>query len=251
MTDTLDNTLKTWADGHGATEEHLTSLTTRITTEATRAQYQAAETSTPILHRFGYAALGMAATLLIGILCLHSGILGYSRDDTGQCLARISSDDANAIRSLYAETDHMFAEKLRWIAESNGNMGIGVESVLGGQANDSVPLLVRLTVVSRAAGESEWKREWNADVLLRGQEVAEIAPNPNTPNKLTLWAYPLEDGRVAIDTGFSLVAPVELASHSSAVASEGAPLELLSMKTGDVEYRVFQTVQSLKQKTTG
>ncbi len=85
-------------------------------------------------------------------------------------------------------------------------------------------------------------------MLLRGQDIVEVVPNRNSANKLALWVYPLNDGKIAVDGSISLDAPVRLSCKVDAVVQRGVPLELMSLKDGEIEYRVFQTVTDLAGK---
>jgi hypothetical protein len=100
-------------------------------------------------------------------------------------------------------------------------------------------------VLERTAGEETWRRTWKADVIVRGQEMAEVATNGDGKHKLMLWVYPMEDGRLLVDTDMALAGSLKLATRESTLMISGEPAEIASMRRGDTEYRVLQTVSML------
>lgn len=249
MNDKLGNMLHDWAAKRASAEEHLRELADRIRTEAAREKCK--KTSLviiPFWSKFGYACLGAVVTLIVSLFYIHSLApvrLPSSGNGSAANLAVISGKQIETERRLFGEMKRLFSDRLRWISESNGDMGIGVESLPGGSPEDSLPMLVRLMVVSRKSGESTWRPVWNTDVLLHGEEIVEVVSNRESDNRLTLWVYPLADGKVAVDTSLSLEMPVRLSSRMNMVVQPGQPCEIVSLRSADTEYRVFQTVTAL------
>jgi hypothetical protein len=204
----------------------------------------------PFWRKLTYAAVGAATALLVAFLCLRHGSVAPDLP-AAAAFARITADQMRVHARLFSEMEHLFADRLRWVAESNGDVGLGVEALRGASSVNSAPLLVRLTVVSRKEGTREWAPTWSADVLLRGEEVVEVAPNRRADNRLALWVYPLGDGRIAADTSLSLSKPVPVSSKVSTVVQEGQPSELISVRVGGTEYRVFQAVETVGKRLQG
>ena len=208
------------------------------------------ETDILLWGKLGYAALGAAVTLVAGavwlrLLPVRAGPSVAAKGEVGGAALVLSEGQVLGRKALFAEMERLFSDQLRWVSLSDGEMGVGVEAIAGGVREGAAPMLVRLAVVSRKAGEKEWKTAWNADVILREEERVEVAAGRKADNRVALWVYPLAEGRVAVDTSLSLVAPVEVASSVSAVVKRGQPAEVLSLTTGETEYRVVQTVQTL------
>lgn len=258
MNDKLDNMLKEWAGKRAVSEMHLNELTRRITSEASRRRYVCGLEKTgpevsPFWNKLAHAGLGAAVTLVVALFYFQwfvSHRLPYPGNGEASSLAAIPPRQIDSGRRLFSEMERLFSDRLRWIAESNGDMGIGVESLQGGLLEDSPPMLVRLMVISRKSGESAWRSVWNTDVLLRGEEVVEVVPNRESDNRLTLWVYPLADGKVAVDTSLSLEIPVRLSSRLNMVVQQGEPSEIMSLRIEEMEYRVFQTVTTLGHGAT-
>lgn len=251
MNDKLDTILRQWAEARAPAESRLKALSARITTDAVRVQFVARQGQPavfPFWTRLAYAAGGAVVAIIVcfGYFMWSVPVVSHgSNASSAVGLAGISTAQAEAGGRFFGEMQRMFADHLRWVVQSNGDVGLGVEPIRGGTEPGSQPLLVRLTVVSKASGDKAWKPVWYTDVMLRGQEVVQVSPNAKSNNSLKLWAYPMADGKIAIDTDLSLFGPVQLTSSSVSVVSPGEPSEILVIRRGNTEFRVFQTVESL------
>jgi hypothetical protein len=244
----IDNLIKEWARQAEPTDEHLKALTQRVSGKLRYVQPEAegnkqrAPSAFRILAPLGYTAIGALAAVVmflylpIGVQEVNSGsALKVAAAAAGLSQSRI----ATGIK-LFDEMDRLFNGNLRWVSESNGDMGMGVETTPG--PCDAVPALVRITVLARRGDSADWSTAWQSDVVLRGQDLVEVAPNAESANKLALWVFPLEDGKIAVDTSVSLALSGHLATQISAVIAPGETTELAVVHEDGTEYRVFQTV---------
>lgn len=247
----IEERLKNWAVRHAVSPGHLDGLAKQVTTEAARHRYLSpngnASIGTPFMSKLGYALTGAVVAGVIFVLCgPHSVSQNSDTAFAGVAqLARPTPDQMNSIRRIFSETTRLFPKQLRWMAQSNGDMGLGVEDENGIPVADTPPILVRMVVVSRLDGESDWRPLWSTDVVLRGEELVEISPNRNSANKLTMWVYPLQNGRVAVDTAVDLDKPLKFSSRLNSVVKVGEPAEVATVRMGDTEYRLFQTIEPL------
>lgn len=249
MNDELDTHLRDWAERHAVDDTHLDSLTARISDAARRQMNERHREPVFVTWRvkLGYVATGAVAALAM-VAALHLPSLRpdlEEADGAALAFAGISAEQLRVDRTLFAGMRDLFAERLQWVAESNGDIALGVASGVGDVSEDSVPAHVRLVLLSRNATDDGWQKEWSTDVLLRTEELVEVEAGGNGRNQLALWLYPLKDGRVAIDTDIGIVGPVGIESQASAVQSLGKPRQLLSFRSGNTEYRLLQTVQML------
>ncbi len=260
MNDKLNDFLTSWAAKKAPAQEHLDRLASRIRVEAvsTRATARAAEyaVAMPVAFwaKLGYAATGAVVAIAVLAGWLHVQIPVAQQQAPASApgqLAAIDQHRLGAETKLFSEVQRMFNDQLRWIAQSDGDMGIGVESELATAKGNPAPFLVHLVAVSRTEGESEWRQVWSADVILRGEDMVEVVPNGKKDNSLALWVYPLQDGKIAVDTSLALTSPFRLASRAGAVVQRGKPSEIAALRTGNTEYRVFQTVEELSNKENG
>ena len=249
MNDKINSTLRAWSKEKQASPEHLDSLAKQIRTEAARSSQagfagEGEVSRAGFWYKLSYAGLGAAAALITVFSCfLYTGSDAPSSSSTG--LASISAQQLLESGRLFTEMGAVFGDGLRWVAESDGEVGVGVDQLIGGSSANGKTMLVRLVVLSKHDGDADWHPAWNADVLLRGEDIAEVVPNKNVDNKLALWVYPLSDGRIAIDTDLALDIPVRLSSRRSMVVKQGEVRELISIKENGTQYRLIQTVSVL------
>ncbi len=250
MNNRLDKLLKEWVSQNEADGKHLKYLEKKITEEAVRSRIQAdsATEPFPFWQKMSYAACGAVAALIIVALYINLASTQECPnpvDNHAPALADVSRQKIESSRGLFNELDALFSDQLRWVWESNGNIGLGIESLEEGDAEQAQPVLVKLTVLSRSRPRCAWQQSWNTYVMLRGEEMVEIVPDQGPKNKLALWVYPLEEGKLAVDTDISLNIPDTIALSTSTVAEPGKPVSIASFNTSDREYKIYQTVLAL------
>jgi len=238
----IDKLLKKWGRQNRASPEHLDQLVADISAAASGStSLDFSQSSTPLLRKLAYFAAGAAAMLLL--IASYDAFTSLGNIGANS-YASIKPKDLEKSRSLLHEVERIFPEQLRWIAESNGDISLGVES--GFEAGgDSAEMLVRLAVVYRDIGCENWTPAWRADVVMRGEEMVEIHPAKKFDNNLALWVYPLVDGKLAVDGEFSLKAPARIVARINRVVKPGETVEIASHKQDGREYRIYQTVSTL------
>jgi hypothetical protein len=246
MKKNVDDLIREWAKQSEPTDEHIETLKRRVAGKLSYVQPASAEvrsmsTAMHVFSRLAYTALGAVAVAILFALPRLSDRNGdRSAANAAASMANISESRVEMGELLFKEMDRLFNGNLRWVAESNGDIGMGVETLPG--QHDAVPALVRVTVLSRQKDTTTWSTAWQSDVVLRGQDLVEVAPNAKTANKLSLWVFPLEDGKIAVDTSLSLELSGRLAAQVSSVIAPGETTQLAAVYENDTEYRVFQTV---------
>lgn len=173
-----------------------------------------------------------------------SGICVTDSGDSGRLLS-----NADSIRAavLADSLQQLFANEWRWVAQSDGN--IEIETLMPDAMTDrKTPqsALVRFVVMTRPRGEKNWQKAWETDVLMRSEDFLDFKPDPALDNRLQLWVYPLEDGKVAVDTGIALERPIQVTTQAQNLVNQGKPVEILALTTDAAEYRVMQEVVILK-----
>jgi len=251
MNEELDNLLADWAKRNSPGEDRLAELSQRISREALR-QSRVQPRTEPARVLWGARLAWFAAGAVVGILVCAAcafwllGARGTPPDAAAAlAFADISADQLRVDRRLFDEMENLFSDRLRWVAESDGDVGVGVEAIHGGVGAESTPAHVRLAVVSRRAGDVAWTPVWRSDVLLRSEEVVEVAPGGDPRSRVALWVYPLSDGRITVDLSLHLAGALCVQVDVDEVYAPGRPAEVLSVRSGDAEYRVLQTVSLL------
>ena len=178
--------------------------------------------------------------------------------------AQLSDDQLRNRRVLLSEMKSLFGDRLTWLAETDARIEVGLsdrQDVNAGSTSAAAEqLAVRVVVEKRASADSDWQLAWSVDVMSRSEEFVELAPATGDGTSMTLWAYTLPDGMVAVDSELSF--SDETGSKATTSSSKGGafhaafshvqqdrlPSEELLIGSDGVEYRVFQTVAVLDKK---
>ncbi len=148
-----------------------------------------------------------------------------------------------AEKAMLFEAAHSdFHRQLHWIAESNGHVELGLAR--GGQSIDSTgqPLAIRLVLVSRSLGETQWQKVWSQDVIARNETPVDKIPGAGD---LHVWCYALPDGLIAVESELTLQEPVAGRYVFNSVQKPGAAQRILSIEIDGREYALFQAVSLL------
>jgi hypothetical protein len=251
MKTNLDDRLMQWASFKAPSRKHVAELTRRITREARYARHEVQAVvekpgSVPGWSKLAYAGLGAGVTCLVLVLAGLVFLPRRNPEENGfTALVGISAEQRASQGRLFSEMNRMFTEGLRWVVQSGGEVGIGLDTVPVARERDTPPLLVRVTVLARSEGETTWRQAWSADMMVHDQDIVEVAPDPRSNNTLAVWVYALEDGKLAVDTQVALTLPVALTSRLNTVVTRGLPTEIAATRTRGVEYRIFQTVDTV------
>lgn len=244
----LDDLLKNWAGRVQAGDSRIERIAGDVSRSLAGQTFPVEEeVKTPSVFwpRLAWAVGGVILGFVMALACFHAGWLGGGDLNGGAVsLARISSNLIQGQKVVFNEMENLFQDRLRWIVSSGNNVQMGIagegEAVAGTR-----PMLVRVVVLRRGIGENKWKSIWDTDVLARGEEFVESAPNPGRDNRLCVWVCPNVDGTLVVESHVALEAPVEIASSTSSVVKPGAPVQLLSLRTDEADYCVYQTVDWL------
>ena len=259
--DPLELLLRGWADRHAADSGSLDRIQGAIGQAMERdAQSQVRESTFAAPGRWQSRALwpsiGVVAALLLAMVSI---MLWSPRSPqrpeigvhdppqrSGGVQAAITSDQVARDTKLFAELDRMFGRQLRWVAESDGKLELGIEpDAAAAPPANSKPVTIRFTVVKRGRGDRDWSVVWRVNLVTRNEQLVQLQPAQADSPSLMVWAYPLPDGQIACDTEWSLGGSDRLHGKASELQSAGDVRELTSAAEGGVEYRVYQAVQLL------
>jgi len=188
--------------------------------------------------------------ILIAMLCIGICFLAFlkppaevdSFDETSPTYAGLAEKELLEKATLIRETSALFERQLGWLAETGGQMEMGVlDRALW---EESQPIAVRLVIERRRPGDRTWSLFCQVDVLAFSEEVVRVSPQCQNAAELTLWSYVLPDGLVAIDTNLSL-AENALSLSTNQLHEDAGPRELMAVSHGQYEFRVFQSAAVL------
>jgi hypothetical protein len=200
-------------------------------------------------------ALGAAASLLTmaGYFWLsHSTQPQIARpagnpDPLPPSFAWLQKAQIDGKATLLFEMERVFAERIVWVAETDGQVKLGLTEAKQ-TSQPAQPLAVRIVVVRRQTGLANDSPVWAVDLVSRGEQVVRVAPDNADDARLLVWAYPLPDGLIAVDTTLELRDPVTMKASASRLHENAIPSRIHSVHVDDVEYDVYQTVAFLGEK---
>lgn len=250
MKDYLQDRLRAWAALHEAKPEQLDALSQRVMSGLARAPQLTTEMPSfrlQFYQKLGYACAGalVAVTALALVALLRPGT-GEEDRLSSVCMSSSGQLDRDVTaQKLFKEVSRLFPHQLRWIAQSNGDVGLGLESDATGSIPDTPAMSIRLVVLSRKTSETKWREAWATDIIVHAEDMVDITPSRHSNNRMHFWVFPLENGKVAVETDLALEQPLTLSSRLNTVVEIGKPTEVATVRMGDAEYKIFQTVKPL------
>lgn len=254
----LNRILKDWAAQNACAPEQVDRLAKQISQETRRLRYEnrfADVWSEPlsVWKKLRYVAVGAVLAVVVAVLILRmpppsAQNAGEDADAEVIGMAGISANQLQSCTKLYHEIKRLFPDGLRWIAQSDGEVGIGMETSSDAASAKATPMIVKVSVLSRKTGDNAWRQIWSTELIMNDQDMVEVVPDRQTDNKLALWVYPLEDGKLAVDSSVSLHLPITVESRLNAVVTPGQPTQMALLKLDGIEYGIFQTVDLMKGK---
>lgn len=258
----LDGLLQCWAESRAPTDEQIAELRERLSsTVRTAALVDIPPMPQPhkghaIAGRVAWFCLGATAAVLVACLLwpepqmVSPGAVHVPQEQENgiPAFAALKRDQLRAGAVLLREMENLFPGQLRWVAESEDKVSVGLLSEAGPTLRETVPIAIRVVVVSRKTSSWDWTPVWMVDVVTRGEEVVALTPESSGAGKLLLWTYPMPDNMVAVDGSIALPDPRPVHSSFSGIQQEGTTKAVLSVQADDVEYRVFQTVTVMGRK---
>lgn len=254
----LDEMLRRWAKARNAAEPELDELAARIAAAAASEPYlEVPALPQPPKRRWLTPALlsmcgALAASLLFSIW------LGRSAQPTGSPTAANGLKPASSAPSLAVWTPAELAEKRRlltavdaefgghlaWLAEQGKDVSLQVNDAQ--QPDPGRPLAIRIVMLHRQRGASQWREVWTTDVVTHSEQMVDALPGTA---EAMVWAYALPDGTISIDTDLTLEVPLRARVRFSGLLKSGIPGQVFSLETAEDEYRIYQTAVVLPDDT--
>lgn len=248
--DDLDRLLQTWAATNEPSAERLDRLRHRIA--------QSSSIGVGLHHSSGrerglsWLAISGFTTALLALSALIVA-WPFSREPAALPVAPSSSAGhatllpAAHLQSLFSEIEQLFGKRLTWIAETNQEVSLGIESASLPSSSDE-RVAVRVVVLKRETSTAPWRTVWKGDVASRSEEMVSVITEADGTN-LGLWTHVLPDGAVSVD--MELTGPVLGGQtwRTNSVQQPQAPSAVLSTRQGDAEIQVWQTATVLRGNT--
>jgi hypothetical protein len=262
----LDELLQQWAENRAATDEQVTTLRDRVSSALDQAMLvDVPVTPRPsrdltVTKRLAWFCLGAAAAVVVALLLWPDRVPAPQpvssdtspgppeREDGIPAFAALTEEQLNAKAVLWKEMENIFPDQLQWAAESDEKVAMGLLREAKPASGKGTPIAIRVVVVSRTDDDRAWTPVWTVDVVTRQEEVVALTPECFGVGKLLLWTYPMPDGMVAVDGRIALPDPTPVDSSFSGIQARGTTKAIMSVNSGDVQYRVYQTIALVGEK---
>jgi|694.fasta_scaffold25570_6 hypothetical protein len=193
--------------------------------------------------RTGWFAAGLAVAALVACVVWSVGRPDAAVDWPPS--VRFAAADLAARSEVLAGMEQTFAGRLAWLAEHDDTVAVGLATDAVAPAGQ--PVAVRLVVLARRGAAAEWEPVWQTDLVVRDEQVVDVAAGSHGDGRLRLWAHCLPDGAVAVDGELTLAArAVPLRASYGGVQKPGLPRRVTGDRAADVEWQVIQTVVPLR-----
>ena len=145
------------------------------------------------VERTGWFAAGLAAAAMVACVAWRNG----ASDETANWppSVRFAAADIAARAEVLAGMEQTFAGRLAWVAEHDQTVTVGLAD--GSAAATSVA--VRIVVLTRRGPAARWEPAWQTDVVVRDEQVVDVAAGAHGDGRLKLWAHCLPDGAITVD----------------------------------------------------
>jgi hypothetical protein len=253
----LHQLLRAWAARHEPDAGRLQDLAARAVLSAGRQPLARAvpavadRPSRPWWPHLLSAAAGAAAA------CLAMVLLGHWRQPappagpastTEAALPDLNAPGQTEAVLLYKPIDELFGGRLLWLVESDRDIRLGLPENGAPAPRSAGVVVVRTVVLTRSGPGGAWRRLWEVTAAARAEEPLDTTLEDA---RVALWAYPLPDGGVAVDSALELQQPVALSVNASNVFLSAKPLRVLSLQTETAEYQVLQVVWQVSAEQGG
>ena len=194
------------------------------------------------------AVVVVAASLLAGVTVFWSGRSDDSARSMNASFASLPAGNLFARQSLFNELDRMFDGRWRWLSEINGSVHVETDEPSPDLPSDeNSGVAVRLTIVQRRPGETEWKVVWEASVLARSEEWVRLPVELPGDSAVSMWAYALPDGSTLVESDVALTVPVSVRlSEQHVFGTSGRPARLWSARRSDGDFQLIQSVARME-----
>lgn len=200
----------------------------------------------------------LSATAGAAAACLAMALLGHWRPAAAPPVAPVAPAAAPLPdlggpapaewAELYQPIDELFSGRLLWLVESDRDIRLGLPENGPPPGPPGSLVVVRTVVLSRTGPGTPWRRVWEVTAAARAEQSVDA---PLEDARLALWAYPLPDGGVAVDSALELRHPIALNLNASNVFLSANPVRVLSMQTETAEVQVLQMVSVAPREAGG
>lgn len=249
----LDRLLHDWAEaklrGRASDQDLSRRILNRVDAQQAEVNWR---TGSPLAHKparwstrlawFGLGAVASAATAIILAVC-------WTPEPVNLALPpRESSSrpaDLAPQAKAFLEMQAIFGNNLAWLAETEGKVMLGLQGQAPASRASSTPITIRVELMVRQPGETEWRTSWSVDCVTLDGELVELTRADGSRNPWMVWAHVLPDGMIAVDSSLRWEGLHGEANAYDVIHRPGVRRSVFEWRHEGVEYRVFQTAATL------
>lgn len=162
------------------------------------------------------------------------------QEDSRAALVQAATLPVGHVTTLTSQSEALFENRLRWIADANRELLLGIDDTGTSSELDRPKVAVHVVVFRRAVGSTHWNTTWKTSIVLRNDEPVQI-DMPQDHSHLRLWAHILPDQMVAVDSDYRRDHHATSDWHTSTVPLAPIPEMVLSSVDGEGEVQVWQS----------
>jgi hypothetical protein len=159
-------------------------------------------------------------------------------------LLKIATTDLESQQALLNGFRGCYGSQVQFVSEIDGRLQIRLDQQPSAAALTRRSFVaVHLVLVSRELNQIDatWQVVHRANLLAGQEHLVEIT-DPKTSLQLSLWALPVDSHRVNLDLQGRWDAAVPIQLSQSELEQIGQARSVFAVTSGDVEYRLYQTV---------
>ncbi len=148
---------------------------------------------------------------------------------------------------LLAEMRQVFSDKVAWIAETGGQVRIGLAPDDGFSSSAARRLAIRLVVTRTGPDSPSAHPVWAVDIISLDEQLVQLSDEAGSGDSLRMWTYclPGED-QIAVDANVLVPGTDARQTTYSSVQQIGVPQCVSTWQQQGATYQVFQTVAYLE-----
>lgn len=193
-----------------------------------------------------FAIVTAVASLLAIVSVFRHGARNEAPSPNDVDITSLSTSDLSERQPLFNELDRMFEGRWRWLSEVNGRMLLQTHESEHSTSTDP-GVAVRLTVVQRRPGQTNWAVIWEASVLAHSEEWVRLPAELTGENAVSIWSHALPDGSMLVESDVSLTSPIAVRLTEPHVFNASShPTRLWSTRRADGDFRLIQSIARLE-----
>jgi hypothetical protein len=251
----LDRALAAWAAARAINDERWDVLAQRVVA-AQAAGADVIALSQPVAAR-PHPWRWVAALAAAACVCAALGIWrfgAWTNVERGGALASVPDPWSRPLEvqsQVLQEFQNVFDGNVAWLAAGPKRCDVGVKAAADSAAPAAEYVAVRLKLVRRASSDVPWEVVQVDELIIAQQIWAEVPSAALDGARLHVWAFPVDDGLVAVDLRYNTPALPSENVEVSTLQPRGEQMPVARFRHDGIEYLLEQVVEVLPPQKLG